>query len=107
MKRLIFEAPSNHYLNEDGEQIPGGGEFTVTDERAEQLLADVHVPVVEAPESDLIELTRADLNAKATELGVEQPERLPNKDAVLTAIANAESAAAESGEGPHSQEENA
>lgn len=34
-------------------------------------------------------MTRADLNARATELGVEDAENLPNKDAVITAIRKA------------------
>jgi hypothetical protein len=46
---------------------------------------------VEEPET----LTRNDLNAKALEAGVESPEKLANKQAVIDAIQAAEQASAE------------
>ena len=39
-----------------------------------------------APEGDLSKMTRRDLNAKAVSVGVESPEKLPNKQAVVDAI---------------------
>jgi len=43
-----------------------------------------------APGRDLESLTRAELDAHARDLGVEDPESLPNKPAVLAAIRNAD-----------------
>lgn len=48
------------------------------------------------PEADVVDeleaLTRKDLNAKATELGVDAPDKLANKQAVIDAIRVAEQA---------------
>lgn len=39
-----------------------------------------------APEGDLDEMSRRDLNAKAISVGIERPDKLPNKQAVIDAI---------------------
>lgn len=102
MRRLIYNAPAHHVLQEGGEDVPGGGEFAVSNSRAEQLLADRTVSVFEAPDSDLANLKREELDAIAEQAGVESPAELPNKQAVLDAIAETETISqpeADQGEG--------
>lgn len=57
---------------------PGDGTFE-TD-------SDSEIPGVVAETVDLSALTRAELDARAAELGIESPETLPNKAAVIAAI---------------------
>lgn len=102
MRRLIYNAPEHHVLQEGGEDIPGGGEFAVTNARADELLADRTVSVSEAADSDLANLTREDLNQVAERAGVESPADMQNKQAVLDAIAETETISqpeADAGEG--------
>lgn len=76
-------------LAEGGKRVPDGGEFTVSAERAAELLR--RPDVVEAHAAvDLPRLTRSELDQIAAEAGVEAPESLPNKDAVIAAIQESE-----------------
>lgn len=43
-----------------------------------------------APEGDLHEMSRRDLNVRAVAAGIESPERFPKKQAVIDAILKAE-----------------
>jgi hypothetical protein len=85
VKTLTFNAPAHHTLVVDGERVQGGQDFTVADDRAEQLLADPHVAIAQAA-NELSKLTRERLNELAAEAGVEDPGSLPNKDAVIAAL---------------------
>jgi DNA repair ATPase RecN len=55
--------------------------------------------------ADLLKLTRAKLNAKAKEAGVEKPEDLQNKDAVVDAMDAAEVTAAGDDEAAEAENE--
>lgn len=104
MKILLFDAPSNHILIDEGREIHGGSEFAVEDERAEDLLTQMHVSVREVPTpDDLMELKRSQLNEIAAEAGVTDPDKLPNKEAVIDALRNP--SAAEDGEGLTDQDQ--
>lgn len=85
MIRLVYEAAGRQILLEDGERIPAGGKFTVSDERAAQLLADPLIPVRIA-DGDLRHLQRSELDELAADAGVPEPEDLPNKAAVIAAL---------------------
>lgn len=75
MRRLIYNAAEHHTLDEGGKSIHGGEEFAVSNSRAEQLLADLTVSVYEAPDSDLANLKREELDAIAeAEATIPQPE---------------------------------
>lgn len=126
MQRLRYDAPSHYTLREDGKEIAGGSEFEVSDERALELLTDPNLNVSEvdnvdqgaetpsAEETDAQAtdatvtsgsprvgwITRAKLNKRAADAGVENPELLPNRAAVEAAIAEATQPEAEDGEGP-------
>lgn len=58
-------------------------------------IAEAQAVAAEQHRSDLQAKKREELDAIATEAGVEKPEDLPNKDAVVDAILAAETAAAE------------
>lgn len=96
--KLIYDAPAHHVLVEDGQRVPGGGEFTATEDRA-AYLRDHGIPVREAKavERELHELSRAELDARAAQAGIPDPENLPNKAAVIAALTPEPEAA--SGEG--------
>jgi hypothetical protein len=49
---------------------------------------------METPEKPITEMTREELNAYALELGVTEPDKLANKDAVIAAITEAQPASA-------------
>ena len=86
MKTLIFNAPPHHVLDEGGELIHGGGEFSADDDRAEELLTQPNLSVVEKPaEIDLTALTRRQLDEIAAERGIDA-SALPNRDAVVAAL---------------------
>lgn len=85
MKSLTFDAAPHHVLIVDGQRVHGGQDFTVTDERAEELLANPSVTIARAA-NELQKLSRERLNELAAEAGIADPESLPNKDAVVTAI---------------------
>lgn len=72
------EAQDAEYARVDGVALIG----VLEDLRAE--------PAVLAEPEDLNELTRDVLNARAVELGIEAPDKLPNKGAVIEAIQAAE-----------------
>lgn len=100
MKILLYDAPADHTLVENGKVIHGGQEFGVSDERAEDLLTQPYLSVREVEQAEsLSDLTRERLNELAEELGVDAPEKLQNKDAVIAAIHDHQPAA-EDGEGP-------
>lgn len=56
---------------------------SVAEPVVEPVVEPVAEPVVEAPSLDM---TRAELNALAESLGIESPDKLANKQAVLDAI---------------------
>lgn len=97
--RLIFEVPGrprDDLVLGEGERtdggspiVAGGESFEVADDRARQLLADLYPSVREAPvaEHDLAAMTRAQLNDHAAGAGIEQPEKLTSKQAVIDALA--------------------
>lgn len=87
--RLRFNAPAHHKLLEGGKEIPGGEAFTVSDERALELLTNPRIDCSELGD-DLSKRTRPELNELARLAGVENPAGLPNKDAVIAAINEAE-----------------
>ncbi len=90
MKTLIFNEPSHHVLDEGGELIHGGTEFTADDDRAEELLTQPYLNVIEKPaEVDLAALTRRQLDEVAAERGIDTAP-LSNKDAVIAALSGTE-----------------
>lgn len=100
MKELVFYA-RNGVLKEAGEEILPGVPFTVSDERAEELLTDLSIDVREIVRGGLKALSREELNELAAEHGVSDPEALPNKQAVIDQIEGRES---ESASGPEQEE---
>jgi hypothetical protein len=69
---------------------PNGSRVLATEAGAARLTAECGYRLANAPEPtpepDLVEMFRRDLDAMARELGVEEPEKLPNKPAVIAAI---------------------
>lgn len=90
MKRLRFEARPEDRLQEGDQLIAGGDEFTVTDERAAELLAIPGLVSEPAEVIDLHDKTRAELNDLARQSGIEAPEKLRNIPAVIAAIERAQ-----------------
>lgn len=86
MKRLIFHADPQHVLVEGDQRISGGDEFTVSDDRALELLTDPALTVLEAPDADLFALTREQLNERAAASGIADPETYRNKGELIEAI---------------------
>jgi hypothetical protein len=93
-KRLIFNGPEGQVLDESGQKVPSGEEFTVDDDRAAWLLANPQIPVIEAGDS-LEQRSRQELNELASEAGVWEPEKFPNKAAVIAAIEQSQADLAE------------
>lgn len=109
MRYLTFQAPPHHTFNVDGEIYHGGETFAVEDEeRALELLTQPWLPVVEAnpvtvalaalgtaaEEAMLDKLSRSELDDLARERGID-PERLPNKAAVIAALNEPEASGGE------------
>lgn len=86
MKRLLFHADSQHVLVEGDQRISGGDEFTVSDDRALELLTDPALTVLEAPDADLFQLTRPQLDEHARAAGIADPEKYRNKGELIEAI---------------------
>lgn len=76
-------------LREGGQTVPRDGEFTVSDRRGEQLLADPTVSVTLATR-EYTHLTRDELNQLAAKAGITSPEALPNKESVIEALTHPE-----------------
>jgi hypothetical protein len=73
----------------EGDLLEPGAVYELSDELAERLIASsVHFKPARS-------VTRAELNARAAELGIENAAELPNMDAVAAAIRAAEIAADE------------
>lgn len=74
-----------------GDELPASAVDT-TDPDDQRLLADGTLVDLStpAPADDLTRLSRDELDARAAALGVENPNELPNKDAVITAIQDKE-----------------
>lgn len=103
----MFQAPAHHTLNIGDRTVHGGEVFTVEDEeRALELLTQPGLTVVEVPAALAAAahegLSRTALDSLAREHGIEEPERLPNKAAVIAALNPPE---ADTGEGQHPEKE--
>lgn len=83
MKTLVFDAAPKHVLVVEGQQVHGGEELRVRDELAARLLASPYTPV---SIRDLTSLHRDELNRLAEQAGIDHPDDLPNKDAVIEAL---------------------
>lgn len=83
---MIFHADPQHILVEDDQRISGGDEFTVTDDRALELLTDPSLTILEAPDDDLYQLKREQLDDRARALGIADPETYRNKGELIEAI---------------------
>lgn len=94
MRYLIFAGRENERLQEGDKLISPGDEFEVTEERADQLLADPNVVVFAAPDDDLQRLSRPKLDELAAEAGLD-PKQYPNKDALIDALTNPPAATGE------------
>lgn len=91
MKTLRYLAPVRNILRPEGPEGPvvhGGGTWTCPNDRAEEHLTSPHYDVEEVGGGSK---SRAELNDLAAQAGVDDPETLPNKDAVIAAIENPES----------------
>lgn len=86
MKRLIYHADPQHVLVEGDQRISGGDEFTVSDDRALELLTDPSLTILEAPDADLFQLTRPQLDEHARVAGIADPEKYRNKGELIEAI---------------------
>lgn len=82
-RRLKFDAPTHHMLVVDGQEVTGGRMFTVSDERAEELIADPNVPIAGA----LRDLTRPQLDDLAEQAGL-VPSDFRTKQDVIDALEN-------------------
>ena len=115
-------APSHHRLIVGDKEIFGGEKAYVSEEVAldlatapyidiEILSEGFEVPDAAAePERTLEDLSRTELNQRAIDAGVDQPEQLPNKGEVIASIEDAiaepeNEPEAESGEGQEPEEE--
>lgn len=72
-------------LLENGRQVLPGEKFETTEKRAAELLTDPHANVRVA-QDEYQALTREELNQLAERAGVEHPEALPNKQAVIDVL---------------------
>src|SRR4051794_40644635 len=106
---------NDHYVRDDvfelrddqGQALVDAGVAVVTDEEANSDQAEEET-VPPSRKEQLAKLTRAKLDAVASEAGVEAPGELQNKQAVIDAIVTAESSEGESegvGEDQQSAEE--
>jgi len=84
MKTLTFAADPKDLLEVDGETVAGGESFTVSDERAAELLADASIPLKEGTRQ-LSKLTRAQLEDLALERGL-NPGEYSNKPELIAAL---------------------
>lgn len=79
------------YEDQDGDTQPRHFEVNVGSPEHERLLKSGGVPVdSDEPGDGLDGLKRGELDARAAAAGVPEPEKLPNKDAVIDAIRAAE-----------------
>ena len=100
MRTIRFNAPSHHVLEVGDQTVHGGEELLVTDDVAAELLTAPYIDVTEVEgEGISTSLPRERLNELAEQAGVGNPEDLPNKDAVITAIEEAQEPEAGEGEG--------
>ena len=86
--KVIFKKPHEALTQEDKGFLQARREYlskTELKEYEDELKEDLTGTPVVADE-----VTRNDLNARAVELGVENPDKLPNKQAVIDAISEAE-----------------
>lgn len=112
MVLLRYDGREKDILREAGYKIHGGQTFKVDEDRAAELLANRGLPVSVVDEPDLHpealpepalpapsppgdtdelhRLKRPALNDLARQAGVENPEGLPNKNAVIAALADAQ-----------------
>lgn len=90
MKTLRFNGPSA-YLVPDPDEDPVARDetFTTTDQRALEHLTSPHYDCSEVGKADP---SREELDELARKAGVESPEDLPNKDAVIEATKESEAA---------------
>jgi hypothetical protein len=111
MTCLVYQGKPNELLLEDNQEIRPGEDFEVSAQRAEQLLDDPTVNVIEVTasvqrsrrafaalkhaaagatlgERSLEHLTREQLNELAGQQGVANPEGLASKSAVIAALNN-------------------
>lgn len=92
--RLILDRPYRYTIKVNGGTVHGSEPFEVGDYRAQKLMArypQLRVATVSdlgasAPEDALSAMSRPDLDAHAESLGVADPQKLPNKGAVIDAI---------------------
>lgn len=83
-KTLTFDADPKHLLEVDGHTVVGGEQFTVTDARALQLLADQSIPLKEETQ-ELSKLTRQKLDDLARDRGL-NPDEYGSKTELIEAI---------------------
>lgn len=81
--RLKVDAPPHHRLVVDGRTYEGGQTITVTDERAVELIADPHVPILK--DTPAITGTRAELDQLAEKAGFD-PTDFRTKQDVIDAL---------------------
>lgn len=90
---FVFDAPEHHRLlldeSKSEEVIFGGDEFTVSAERAAELLAQPSLRIREKSQT-LDRLTRSELEGLASAAGVGHPEDFGTKADLIDAIENPE-----------------
>lgn len=82
--KLTFAAPPEHTLVIDGEELKGGEEFSVSQERAIQIITSREVPVANGAEV-LAKLSGEKLGETARDIGLD-PEGFENKAELAEAL---------------------